>query len=101
MSTPATVTSFVEMRAVADQIGEVPRMPSEMARGMRNWAEAHKVCQGHEDLNDVNWVHAHLHRQEGDLRNAGGWYKRAGKAMPSGELQEEWTALAEEFLNKA
>jgi hypothetical protein len=68
--------------------------------GKGEWDSAHKVCQNHEDMDDVNWVHAHLHRQEGDLRNAGGWYKRAGKGMPTGELKEEWTALAAEFLNK-
>ena len=66
--------------------------------GKGNWEQAHKVCQGHEDKNDVNWVHAHLHRQEGDLRNAGGWYSRAGKEMHAGSLQEEWDLLAAEFL---
>ena len=66
-----------------------------------DWDQAHKVCQNHEDSDDVNWVHAYLHRQEGDLRNAGGWYQRAGKTMPAGELQEEWTSLATEFLNRA
>ena len=66
-----------------------------------NWDHAHKVCQSHEDNDDVNWVHAYLHRQEGDLRNAAGWYKRAGKGVPTGELEEEWNGLAAEFLNKA
>jgi hypothetical protein len=70
-----------------------------LAKG--NWAEAHKVVQNHEDKDDCNWVHAHLHRHEGDLRNAGGWYNRAGKEMPTGELQEEWNALAAEFLKRA
>jgi hypothetical protein len=70
-----------------------------LAKG--DWDAAHKVCQNHEDRDDCNWVHAHLHRQEGDLRNAGGWYSRAGKAMPAGELQEEWSALVAELLNKA
>jgi hypothetical protein len=63
-----------------------------------NWDEAHRVCQGHEDNDDCNWVHAHLHRQEGDLGNAGGWYRRAGKEMHAGSLQEEWDLLTAEFL---
>jgi hypothetical protein len=65
-----------------------------------NWDEAHKVCQDHEDNDDCNWVHAHLHRHEGDLSNAGGWYRRAGKQMPDGAvaLHEEWDLLAAEFL---
>ena len=66
--------------------------------GKGDWNEAHKVCQGHEDNDDCNWVHAHLHRQEGDLRNAGGWYSRAGKTMPDHSLQQEWDLLAAEFL---
>jgi len=71
-----------------------------LAKG--DWEQAHKVCQGHEDKNDVSWVHAHLHRHEGDLRNAGGWYSRAGKPMPDGAvaLEEEWTLLAAEFLGR-
>ena len=67
-----------------------------LAKG--HWDQAHKVCQGHEDQDDVNWVHAHLHRHEGDLRNAGGWYNRAGREMHAGSLQEEWDLLAAEFL---
>ena len=69
--------------------------------GKGEWDSAHKVCQNHEDNDDVNWVHAHLHRQEGDLRNAGGWYQRAGKSIPAGEIEEEWTALAAGFLNRS
>jgi len=68
--------------------------------GKGDWNQAHKVCQAHEHSDDVNWVHAYLHRQEGDLRNAAGWYKRAGKGVPTGELQEEWNGLAAEFLNR-
>ena len=69
-----------------------------LAKG--NWDQAHKVCQGHEDKDDVNWVHAHLHRQEGDLRNAGGWYRRAGKPVATCSVAEEWAALAGEFLGR-
>jgi hypothetical protein len=63
-----------------------------------DWQQAHKVVQAHEDDANCNWVHAHLHRQEGDLSNARGWYQRAGRAMPSGPLKEEWDALAAGFL---
>lgn len=66
-----------------------------------DWSKAHEVCQQHEDNDDCNWVHAHLHRQEGDLRNAGGWYSRAGKAMQGSTLQEEWDLLAAEFLARS
>ena len=65
--------------------------------GRGEWAEAHAIAQ---DIDDVNgaWVHALVHRQEGDLRNAGGWYRRAGKDMPAGPLQEEWDQLTTELL---
>jgi hypothetical protein len=66
-----------------------------------HWDEAHKVCQDHEDNHEVNWVHAHLHRHEGDLDNAGGWYRRAGKEMHAGSLQEEQDLLTAEFLARS
>ena len=47
---------------------------------------------------DGSAVHAYLHRVEGDMANAGGWYRRAGRAMPGGPLGDEWAALAQEFL---
>jgi hypothetical protein len=67
-----------------------------------DWHRAHEVVQGHEGHQDCDWVHAHLHRQEGDLNNAGGWYRRAGKPMPDGAvpLEEEWNLIAAEFLGR-
>ena len=67
--------------------------------GKDDWDRAHKVVQAHEDDADCNWVHAHLHRQEGDLSNAGYWYRLAGRAMPTCSLKEEWDALAAGFLS--
>ena len=43
-----------------------------------DWSESHKVVQQHEDR-DCAWVHAFLHRVEGDLANAKYWYRRAGR----------------------
>ena len=43
-------------------------------------------------------VHAYLHRKEGDMRNAGGWYSRAGREPPTVSLDEEWRSLTEEML---
>jgi hypothetical protein len=40
-------------------------------------------------------VHAYLHRKEGDMANAGGWYKRAGREVATGTLEQEWQALVE------
>jgi len=63
-----------------------------------DWDRAHKCVQQHEDNADCNWVHAHLHHQEGDMRNAGGWYRRAGKPVANCSVEEEWMRLATEFL---
>lgn len=54
--------------------------------------------QGHEGVADCDVVHAHLHRQEGDMSNAGGWYRRAGRPVSALPLDEEWKALATEML---
>ena len=43
-------------------------------------------------------VHAYLHRKEGDQSNAEYWYRKAGKAVCAGKLEEEWEELLEAFL---
>lgn len=58
-----------------------------------DWHEAHRLAQS--DKGEAGaWVHAYLHRVEGDEGNAGYWYRRAGKAPASGPLKEEWQAIA-------
>jgi hypothetical protein len=54
-----------------------------------DWDRAHKVIQQHEGKPDCDLVHAHLHRVEGDLSNAGYWYRRAGKPQASNSLEDE------------
>jgi hypothetical protein len=44
------------------------------------------------------WVHAYLHRVEGDLANARYWYGQAGKAPAGGRLGAEWDSIARELL---
>jgi len=63
-----------------------------------DWGQAHECVQAHEGERDCDSVHAHLHRQEGDLSNAGYWYRRAGRPVPDLSLEEEWAALAAEML---
>src|SRR5215217_5714189 len=45
-----------------------------------------------------DWDRAHLHRQEGDMSNASGWYRRAGKPVSNLSLEDEWSVLAGEML---
>ncbi len=63
-----------------------------------DWARAHECVQQHEGEPDCDRVHAHLHRQEGDLANAGYWYRRAGTTPSKVSLEEEWELLATEML---
>ena len=63
-----------------------------------DWDKAHKSVQGHEGEADCCWVHAHLHRQEGDLNNAGYWYRRAKRPIATTSLQDEWATIATELL---
>jgi hypothetical protein len=65
-----------------------------------DWKAAHEVVQAHEDATCA-WVHAHLHRIEGDLSNAGYWYRRAGKPAATEGLESEWAAIAAALLAPA
>jgi hypothetical protein len=67
------------------------------ARG--DWNAAHEL------IDDVDgaaaaWVHAYLHRKEGDASNAAYWYAHAGRPVFTGELADEWHAIAEELLRR-
>jgi hypothetical protein len=74
------------------------RALAEDARG--DWDAAHAAAQEGEDAGSA-WVHAYLHRKEGDLPNAGYWYSRAGRVKPAGTLEEEWLAIARTLLAQA
>jgi len=62
-----------------------------------DWDAAHRVAQDIEDATGA-WVHAYLHRKEGDESNAGYWYRRAGKAIARGALDAEWEQIVTELL---
>jgi hypothetical protein len=64
-----------------------------------DWASSHAIAQDI-DTPDAAWVHAYLHRKEGDMWNADYWYRRAGRTRPVISLAEEWEQLAGEFLSQ-
>ncbi|HYB56640.1 MAG TPA: hypothetical protein VEK12_10750 [Alphaproteobacteria bacterium] len=64
-----------------------------------DWQKAHASAQGDDGAAGA-WVHAYLHRKEGDRANAGYWYRRAGKAAATGSLAEEWQAIARALLRE-
>ena len=62
-----------------------------------NWDRAHEIAQDVETPNG-SWIHAYLHRREGDLGNAGYWYRRAHRPVCSTTLEEEWQQIVQELL---
>ena len=62
-----------------------------------NWDRAHELAQSQSDQAG-SWVHAYLHRVEGDERNAGYWYGRAGKIHSQASLDDEWAEIAADLL---
>jgi hypothetical protein len=72
--------------------------------GRGDWDRAHEVAQELDDADgagaDGAWVHAYLHRKEGDMGNAAYWYRRAGQPMGSGDLGEEWERMVMALLER-
>ena len=65
------------------------------ARG--KWERAHTLAQDVDDT-DGAWVHAYLHRKEGDAGNAADWYRRANQPIASDSLDAEWHRIATALL---
>jgi len=62
-----------------------------------DWDRAHQVAQDIDDATGA-WIHAYLHRKEGDLGNAAYWYERAGREVATDPLQTEWERIAESLI---
>jgi hypothetical protein len=62
-----------------------------------DWDKAHAIVQDDESK-AAAWVHAHLHRIEGDQDNAGYWYRKADKSIATMPLDEEWSSIAGALL---
>lgn len=57
-----------------------------------DWDGAHAIAQD-DPGQAASWLHAHLHRVEGDADNAAYWYRRAGREPFFGSIDEERAAL--------
>ena len=83
-----------------------PRPPAQLSAalsglwwaGKDDWDKAHKIVMD-DAGKDCAWVHAYLHRVEGDLENARYWYKQAGKPAASVPLPTEWAAITTDLLS--
>ena len=62
-----------------------------------DWTCAHESAQQDEGR-EGSWVHAYLHRKEGDISNAGYWYERAGKPPAHGSFEKEWEEITRALL---
>ena len=62
-----------------------------------DWNRAHQIAQDIEN-EDAAWVHAYLHRKEGDLGNAAYWYRRARRPVCDIPLESEWTEIVASLL---
>jgi hypothetical protein len=62
-----------------------------------DWDAAHNTAQNVEDATGA-WVHAYLHRKEGDASNAAYWYRQAGKPVARDTLDAEWERIVAELL---
>lgn len=65
--------------------------------GKGDWEKSHNMIQ---DLPDkmASWIHAYLHRKEGDTGNAGYWYHKAGRNMPGYSIEQEWETIVQALL---
>jgi len=64
-----------------------------------DWTRAHESAQQDEGP-DGSWVHAYLHRKEGDQSNAAYWYGRAGKPVCKAPLASEWMGILTSLLKQ-
>lgn len=67
------------------------------ARG--DWERAHDIAQNVDDKAGA-WVHAYLHRKEGDISNARYWYRRAGRPEASSSIGDEWESIVSELCHE-
>lgn len=67
--------------------------------GKGDWERAHKIVMDDESK-EAAWIHAYLHRVEGDLPNARYWYGRAGQNAAEGALDAEWAGLVQHFVSR-
>ncbi|MBD2435650.1 hypothetical protein [Nostoc sp. FACHB-110] len=94
-----------EFLRLIDKLGQCPQTLSKPLQALwydkkGNWHQAHEIVQSLSDA-DSAWVHAYLHRKEGDINNARYWYHRSSQSEFIGELQQEWEHITSQLLQKA
>jgi hypothetical protein len=93
-----SVAAFkASLSAAAPASGLAPPLAALWWAAKGDWDAAHKLVQD-EDTAEAAWVHAYLHRVEGDLGNAGYWYRQAGKPVAKDTLEAEWERIASALI---
>jgi hypothetical protein len=93
--------TFAEFKATFKSSDPPPVGPALVAlwhAGKDQWTRAHEIAQDIDDETGA-WVHAYLHRVEGDTANAAYWYRRAGRAVAREALDVEFEQIVTELLN--
>jgi hypothetical protein len=92
-----TIEEFKATLGNADPPAVAPVLRAMWHAATGNWHEAHTIAQ---DINDRSgaWVHAHLHRAEGDLANARYWYRQAAQREATDSLEAEWSRITTTLL---
>ena len=85
------------MSKVKPPPGLAPALAALWWEAKGDWDRAHGLVMD-EGGQDCAWVHAYLHRVEGDLANARYWYGQAGKTPPTGQLRAEWDGIVSALL---
>jgi hypothetical protein len=85
----------LSQKTIPEELSPPLRAMWEVAKG--NWNVAHAIAQDIDDRTG-SWIHAYLHRKEGDLGNAGYWYRRAGQPTAHDTLEDEWARIVSALL---
>ena len=62
-----------------------------------DWKQAHEIVQEIDD-STAAWLHAYIHRREGDRDNAAYWYRQAGRPVSTLALDDEWSEIVEALI---
>jgi hypothetical protein len=94
-----TLTEFKESLKLEEPMaGFSVQLKSLWYDGKGDWNLAHAQVDQLTDRSSA-WVHAYLHRKEGDIWNADYWYNKARRTRPDISLEKEWEQLVLQFLD--
>jgi hypothetical protein len=104
-----SVERFIRLADTFDASLSRPSPPDGWSRALQalwwdahdDWEKAHSLVQMDDDDRDCAWVHAYLHRKEGDPSNAAYWYRRAGQPVATGSLAGERQLIANTLIRNA